>query len=55
MLHELEHPCPPTIISRSTLNVCCWHKADILAKLLARGEAPRIAANIAMSPELLRD
>jgi hypothetical protein len=30
-------------------------KADILAKLLTRGEAPRIAANIAMSPGLLRD
>jgi hypothetical protein len=30
MLHELEHPCPPTIISKSSLNVCFWHKADIL-------------------------
>src|SRR6516164_9330163 len=29
MLHELEHPCPPTIISKSSLNVCFWHKADI--------------------------
>src|SRR3974377_1730840 len=26
MLHELEHPCPPTIISKSGLNVCFWHK-----------------------------
>ena len=25
MLHELEHPCPPTIISKSSLNVCFWH------------------------------
>jgi hypothetical protein len=24
MLHELEHPCPPTIISKSGLNVCFW-------------------------------
>src|SRR6516165_6492770 len=31
MLHELEHPCPPTIISKSSLNVCFWHKADITA------------------------
>jgi hypothetical protein len=30
MLHELEHPCPPTIIRKSGLNVCFWHKADIL-------------------------
>jgi len=22
MLHELEHPCPPTIIPKSGLNVC---------------------------------
>ena len=29
MLHELEHPCPLTIISKSGLNVCFWHKADI--------------------------
>src|SRR5215472_13949808 len=29
MLHELEHPCPPTIISKSGLNVCFWHKAEI--------------------------
>src|SRR6516162_7960069 len=29
MLHELEHPCPPTIISKGSLNVCFWHKADI--------------------------
>jgi hypothetical protein len=29
MLHELEHPCPPTIISKSGLNVCFWYKADI--------------------------
>jgi hypothetical protein len=29
MLHELEHPCPPTIISKSGLNVCFWHLADI--------------------------
>src|SRR5262249_59682690 len=29
MLHELEHPCPPTIISKSGLNVRFWHKADI--------------------------
>src|SRR6516164_2899831 len=27
MLHELEHPCPPTIISKSSLNVCFWHGA----------------------------
>src|SRR5262249_39435631 len=26
---ELENPCPPTIISKSSLNVCFWHKADI--------------------------
>ena len=24
MLHELEHPCPLTIISKSGLNVCFW-------------------------------
>jgi hypothetical protein len=29
MLHELEHPCPPTIIPKSSLNVCFWHKADM--------------------------
>jgi hypothetical protein len=29
MLHELEHPCPPTIIPKSGLNVCLWHKPDI--------------------------
>src|SRR5262249_16066296 len=29
MLHELEHPCPPTILSKSGLNVCFWHKADM--------------------------
>src|SRR6516165_762897 len=29
MLHELEHPCPPTIISKSSLNVCFWHGAAI--------------------------
>ena len=34
MLHELEHPCPPTIISKSSLNVCFWHKADITARLI---------------------
>src|SRR5262249_26537192 len=28
MLHEFEHSCPPTIISKSSLNVCFWHKAD---------------------------
>jgi hypothetical protein len=33
MLHEFEHPCPPTIISKSCLNVCFWHKADIPAAL----------------------
>src|SRR6516225_2788325 len=33
MLHELEHPCPPTIISKSSLNVCFWHKADIAIAL----------------------
>src|SRR5215467_2793083 len=33
MLHELEHPCPPTIISKSSLNVCFWHKADIGTRL----------------------
>jgi hypothetical protein len=30
-------------------------KADILAKLLTRGEGPRIAANIAMLLALLRE
>src|SRR6516162_2475512 len=29
MLHELEHPCPLTIISETRLNVRFWHKADI--------------------------
>src|SRR5262249_5198503 len=29
MLHELEHPCPPSIISKNSLNVRFWHKADI--------------------------
>src|SRR5262249_54521776 len=33
MLHELEHPCPPTIISKGSLNVCFWHKADVAAVL----------------------
>src|SRR6516162_1154545 len=32
MLHELEHPCPPAIISKSSLNVRFWHKADIPAR-----------------------
>src|SRR6516165_6090700 len=32
MLHELEHPCPPAIISKSGLNVRFWHKADIPAR-----------------------
>src|SRR6516164_385880 len=31
MLHELGTLCPPTIISKSGLNVCFWHKADIAA------------------------
>jgi hypothetical protein len=29
MLHELEHPCPLTIISKSGPNVCFWRKADM--------------------------
>jgi hypothetical protein len=33
MIHELEYPCPPTIISNSGLNVCFWHKADIATVL----------------------
>src|SRR6516165_9944679 len=27
------HPCPPTIISKSGVNVCFWHKADITIAL----------------------
>jgi hypothetical protein len=34
MLHELEHPCPPTIISETRLNVRFWHKAEITALLI---------------------
>jgi hypothetical protein len=33
MLHELEHPYAPTIISKSGPNVFFWHKADILIAL----------------------
>src|SRR5262249_50581766 len=36
MLHELEHPCPPTIISKSGLNVCFWHKSDIATRISPR-------------------
>jgi hypothetical protein len=35
MLHELEHSCPPTIISKGSLNVRFWHKADITARIRA--------------------
>src|SRR5436190_22731031 len=28
-LHELEQPFPATIIPKSGLNVCLWHKADM--------------------------
>jgi hypothetical protein len=62
MLHELEHPCPPTTIPKSGLNVRVWHKADITRlssdlrywgvkqTLLTRDKARRIAANIAKLP-----
>src|SRR6516165_7443818 len=44
MLHEFEHPCPPTIISNSGLNVCFWHKADVATRsvtIRVWGWAPR--------------
>jgi len=34
MLHEFEHPCPPTTISNTGLNVCFWRKADIVIALV---------------------
>ena len=43
MLHEFEHPCPPTIISNSGLNVCFWPKADIVQIAVQADVRERIA------------
>jgi hypothetical protein len=46
MLHELEHPHSPSIISKSGVNVRCWHIADMGVKRTSAGADPMSAFDL---------